>query len=227
MKAHRTPAERIRDREQIKAFFRVRQAHKDTEDKLIDMLISAGAILRGHFQLESGLHSQFFFRFADLASRLDYIDFIADQFVADLDGDHIALDAILVQPSAGRLLAQMLNRKLNKEIIIARVNERNQPTGDLVNETDLHPNDRVLIVEDLATTGSSMATMIDSVRNKRARPVAIALFATRNKSKMSEFAEKQNIPLYVLGDLAFEAQTVPQSECKLCAEGEPILSWDV
>ena len=131
MTAYRVPVEIVRDREQVESFFEVRQAHKDVEDRLINMVITSGAILRGHFLLESNLHSTCYFRFAEIASRFSNIDFIADLFIADLRRDHIAPDAVLSQPSAGRVLAEMLKRKLDKKIIIARVNERNQPTGDL------------------------------------------------------------------------------------------------
>lgn len=227
MRVHRVPAERIRDRKEVESLFKVRPTHKDVEEKLIDMLISSGAILRGHFLLESNLHSELYFRFSDIAVRFSAVDLIADLLIADLTGDHISFDAVLVQPSGGRVLAETLNQKLDKKIIIARVNERNQPTGELVNEIELHPNDKVLLVEDLATTGSSMKRMIDTVRNRKAEPVAMILFATRNKEKMSNFEKTQDIPLHALGDLAFERQTIEKSECELCTRSDPIPSWEI
>lgn len=227
MRTTRKSAERIHDREEVISFLKVRPRHKDVEDRLIDMLASSGAILRGHFLLESDQHSRLFFRFADIASRFSNVDFIAEELISDLKCDHIDSDAILVQPSGGRVLAEMIKRKLDKKIIIARVNEKNQPTGKLVNEIDLHPNDKVLIVEDLATTGSSMKKMINSVCDRKAKPVAMILFATRNKEMMSKFEQKQGIPLYALADLSFESQTIAKSECELCTRSSPIPSWEV
>ena len=96
-----------------------------------------------------------------------------------------------------------------------------------MNEIDLYPNDKVLIVEDLATTGSSMAKMIDAVCNRRARPAALILFATRNKEKVSEFEKKQKIPFYTLADLAFEKQTIAKSGCEPCTVSESTPSWEI
>lgn len=227
MKTSGIPAERMQNRKEIASLFSTRQTHQDAEDRLVDMLVSSGAILRGHFQLECGLHSQFFFRFSDLAGSLAQAEYIAGLLAADFRRDDTAFDVILVQPSADRVLGQALSELLDKQLVIVRVNEKSKPTGELVNETDLYPNDRVLILEDLATTGSSMTTMIDIVRKRRAQPTALALFATRDKRRMSEFAEKQGIPLYVVGDFAFEKQSVSEAECEMCRNSEPIRSWEI
>lgn len=227
MNTSRVPIARVHDREQVESLFTIRRNHKDVQDRLLTLLSSSGAILKGHFLLESNQHSDMFFRFSDIAVRLSDVDFIADLLFADLERDHIISDAVLVQQSGGRVLAEMLNQKLDKQMIVARVNERNQPTGELVNNIDLHTNDKVLIIEDLVTTGSSMKKMIEIVLSRRARPVALIAFATRNKEKMAEFEKTQDIPLYVLGDLAFANKTIAKSGCELCLASEPIPSWEI
>lgn len=221
-----TNAERVHSEEEVRALFKIRPDFKYMENELIDMVTSSGAIIKGHFVLESGLHTPYFFRFADLSSRLDRTATISGELVSKLLAARLEFDAIVVQPSSGRFLAYMIAERLGKRLIVARVNEKNQPTGEYVNEIDLHPNDRVLIVEDLATTGSSMETLINTLRKRKARPVAIMLFATRNEKKMNEFAKKQNLPLIAVGDLAFEGHTVEREECELCPE-DSIPSWEV
>lgn len=227
MKASEAPVERIWNAEEIRPFFNVRQSHKGVENQLIDMLASTGALLRGHFRLESGLHSTVFLRFADVASRLDYIEQIANELIADFERDRVTFDAVLVQQSAGRVLGEILRQKLSKRIIIAAVDNHNKATGDLINETDLYRNDKVLIVSDLSTTGTGLSTMVTSVRKRKAVPVAVALFATRNKTRMSEFVVAENVKVYAVGDFAFEKETVQEAECKLCRESEPVLSWEI
>lgn len=219
-------AERISDRDEIKSLFRVRPSFKAIESEIIDMVSTSGAILKGHFQLESDLHSNYFFRFADLSSRLDFIDLLSNALIGILYSDRIDFDAIFVQPSSGRLLARALSKKMEKKLIVAKVNEKNQPTGEIINEVDLHPNDRVLLFEDLATTGSSLKIMVRALLERRAKPVAIALFATRNEKEMNKFANEQNLPLIVMGDLAFEKGTIDKANCLDCPQ-KTILSWEV
>ena len=53
-------AESLRNKEAMKKFVHVRNAHIDKEEEIFQMLIASGAVLRGHFKLESGQHSSIF-----------------------------------------------------------------------------------------------------------------------------------------------------------------------
>jgi orotate phosphoribosyltransferase len=220
-------AERIYSKEIVRSLFKVRPAFKDIENEIIDNMTSSGAILRGHFKLESGLHSKYFFRFADYSSKLDHIDLISEKIILELSSSRLDFEAIFVQPSSGRFLAYLLSKKLNKKLIVARVDDRNLPTGEIVNEYELHPNDRVVVLEDLATTGSSLETMIAAIKKRGSKPVAMIIFATRNKEKMDAFEKEQGIPLLAVGDLLFESDTFIEMEWLNKLQNEPVLSWEI
>jgi len=220
-------AESIENKEEIRSLLRVREPYKDKEDEILDMLVSSGALLRGHFKLESGKDTDICFRFSSVAGRRSYVERIADILIAKLKADRVSFDAVIMQEAAGRVLGGTIADKLNKRKIIVETDDRNRPTETLINETTLYPGDRVLIVCDLSTTGEGLRKMAKSVRWKKAVPVAIALFATRDKKAMLEFEQEQGLKVYAVADLAFEGRTTSPADCQLCREHKPfVLSWE-
>ena len=228
-------AESIQSKEEIKSLVTVRPGHKDTEDKILDMIVPSGALLKGHFELESKQHSSLLFRFNSVAGNRDYVECVADSLIADLKNDRVGVDVVLVQESAGRVLGETIAAKLGKRRVTVRTDEHNRPTMSLINETMLYRGDKVLVVSDLATTGSGLTTMMEVVRQKKARPVAVALFAVRNRGEISTFELDQHIKVYALADLALEQVTYGRrgiepsvAECELCRAGKPrIASWEI
>jgi len=227
--------ERIRSQEEIASLVHVRKPHKEVEKEILDMFVSSGALLKGHFGLESGQHSRFLTRFADIAGNRKYVDKIADRVIGELRDDKVIIDAILTQEYGGRVLAQRIASKLDKRIVLVETDEQNRPTESLINETTLYRCDRVLIVSDIATTGYGLRTMVAAARKRGALPVAIAIFATRNKEEMSRFEHEEGLKVYALADLAFEKETygtphkeANEKECEICREGNPAIpSWQI
>ena len=235
MSVRRFLAEPIRSKEELRNLVSIRGAHKDAEDEILGMLVTSGAVLQGHFRLESGQHSSVFLRFANVAGSRENIERVANRIIAELRNDRVNFDAVLVQEAAGRSLGETIASKLGKRTLIVETDERNRPTMSLVNETTLYRGDRVLVVSDLSTTGSGIRRMITLVRQKKGSPVAVALFATRNKDEVSNIEREEHIKVYALADLAFEQMTygepgaeVDEAECEECRQDNPqILSWEI
>lgn len=223
-------AESIQSKEEVKSLTQVRDAYKAEENEILDILISSGALLKGHFKLESGQHSVVFLRFSNVAGSRANVERIADLLLAQLRKDGVKIDAVLTQEAAGRVLAGTIADKLGKKrIIVVEADDKNRPTKNLMNETSLYPADRVLVVSDLTTTGHGLRIMTTLVREKKAIPVAVALFATRNKKEVRKFEQEDGIKVYALADLAFEDRTyATKAECSVCAgEKVPIIdSWE-
>lgn len=228
-------AERIYSREEIMSLTHVRRTSKTAEDEIIDMLASSGALLKGHFKLESGQHSSIFMRFADISGNSRYVNDIADDLISQLKDDKVVFDALLAQESAGRVLADRIANKLGKRMIVVETDKRNSPTNNLINETMLYRGDRVLLVIDLTTTGSALRKMAAIVRDRKAVPVAAAVFATRNKEEIAKFEREEHLKVYASTDLAFEEKTygkpgieLSEKDCELCREGKPAIpSWEL
>ena len=218
------PVERVLNQEEVKSLFNVNSAHKDIAERLIDIVTSSGAILKGHFSLESGRHSNSFFRFADVASRADDVNVITKALISDIERDHLSFDVVMTQPSGGRVLGEVIAKQLNKRIIFTYADDHNRPLDDLVNPEYLFKGDRVLIVSDVFTSGSGLSTMLNSVRTRGAVPVAIALFVERDSNEFSQFLTNEKIKVYSLGTVNFES-TSPS--CKLDERYAAIPSWQV
>jgi len=228
-------ADSIRTKESLRPLVSIRAAHKDAEDEILGMLIASGAVLQGHFRLESGQHSSVFMRFANVAGSRQNVESITGRLISELRKDRVDFDAVLVQEAAGRSLGETIARKLGKRALIVETDDRNRPTNNLVNETTLYRGDRVLVVSDLSTTGSGVRTMTTLVREKKATPVAVALFATRNKDEVSTFEREERLKVYAVADLAFAHMTygkpgaeADETECQECREGRPhVASWEI
>lgn len=234
MSVSRFLAESIRSKEELKPLVDVRDAHKDAEDEILDSLISSGAVLKGHFRLEGGQHSSLFFRFTNVAGNRESVQLFANRLITELKNDRVSFDAVLMQEASGRTLGEMIANNLNKRKIVVETDDHNRPTMNLINDSSLYRGDRVLVVSDLSTTGAGLHTMTSLVRRKKGIPVAVALFATRNKEEMSKFEDEEHLKVYALADLAFERTTygergaeVDEKDCVECRAGKPaILSWE-
>lgn len=235
MSAESLAAQPMRSIEQLKALVRVRANHKNAESDILGMLVESGAVLQGHFRLESGQHSGILLRFESVTGLRKNVESIAGKLIADLKQDRIGFDAVLMQEQAGRSLGEKIATRLGKRMIFVETDEHNRPTMKLINDTTLYRGDRVLIVSDLSTSGSGLRTMTKLVRQKKGAPVAVALFAARNKDEMSAFEHEEHVKVYALADLAFEGSTygqpgvaVDQAECEECKKGMPqVDSWEV
>lgn len=225
-------AESITNKDELRSVVHVRD--KESEDRILDMISTSGALLKGHFKLESGQHSQRFFRFTTLEGNHDNLDFVATKLMSDLRNERVDFDVLVMQESAGRSLGELIASKLDKRVVIAETDNKNRPTGNLINDSELFRGDKALIVSDLSTTGGGLTTMTDSVRNKKADPIAVILFATRNKEEMAQFQKKEHVKVYALADLSLEDSTygekgtaANETNCEECRKGTPVIaSWE-
>lgn len=228
------PTQSVQTKEEIGLLVSVRDAYKKHNDEIFDMLISSGALLKGHFCLESGQHSGFLLRFTNIVGSRRYVERIADLLIAELKNDRVGINAILVQEAAGRVLGETIADKLDARKVVVETDDRNRPIKHLINETTLYPGDRVLVVSDLTTTASGLKDMTTLVRKKKATPIAIALFATRNKEEVHKFERQEHLKVYALADLAFEEKTygkpgseATEADCELCRQTRCLVpSWE-
>lgn len=230
MRAGEFQAGHISSKEEVRALVSIRGPHKDEEENILDMLVSSGALLKGHFLLESGQHSSHFLRFDYVATSRKNIEFIADCLIADLRRDRVSFDAVVVQEHAGRFLGETIGDKLGKRTLVIETDAQNRPTGEIINESALYPGDKVLVVVDMTTTGAGLRHMTSALRLKNAVPVAIALFAARSKQQVSKLEREEGLKVYALIDIAFEEKTRAPEQCEVCEGGKvpvpSIKSWD-
>ena len=180
------------------------------ESAVLALFRKSGALLEGHFKLSSGLHSD---RYLQSALVLQYPD-LAEQLGSALAARtrHLQPTAILSPALGGIVIGQEVGRALNVRALFA---ERQDRTLVLRRGFTLASDDRVLVVEDVITTGGSTRETIAVAEAAGAHVVGAGAIIDRGGE-----AARLNVPLQAL--VRMEVPTYPPESCPLCAKGEPV-----
>lgn len=174
------------------------------------LLESTGAICHGHFQLSSGLHSPLYVQCAQLFQHPVYTARVADA-LADRFPD-TQVDVVAAPALGGIVLGYELARQLGVRAVFV---ERNADGRLALRRFTLAPAERVLVAEDVVTTGGSTRETIEVIRQAGGEVVGVAAIVDRSGGR-AQF----DVPLRALLTQAIE--TYPAADCPLCRAGQPI-----
>lgn len=179
-----------------------------TKERIIDILKEAGVLQEGHFLLTSGRHSDKYMQCAKLFRNTRYSEelcaFLADQFKED----HVEL---VVGPAMGAVqMAYEVSRHLGVENFFT---ERENGVMTLRRGFAIRPGQRVLIVEDVVTTGCSVREVMDVVQKQGGVVVGVGLIVDRTGGKV-DFG----VPLKSV--ISMDITSYEADECPLCREGK-------
>ncbi len=181
-----------------------------TQDQVLEMFKSAGAFLEGHFVLTSGLHSP---HYIEKFRVLERPELTADLCTAFADHYRPQGVTVVVGPvTGGVILAHETAKQLGAR---AMFTERVDGTMTLRRGFHLTPDDRVLVVEDIVTTGGSVFEVLDVVRATGATIVGVGLLADRSGGRVV-FTEP------VLALMTLDVVTHQPDTCPLCRDGVAI-----
>lgn len=192
------PIEHITDEETVRRLCKIRPAFQNYEAKIIEIIRSSGAILKGHFQLLSGLHSEYFLRFSKISALSHNVEFLARLLCEEIQKDKIIVDKVLSPDTAGVTLAYAISNLLKVTRIAAKTDHLNRPTK-LINHIELEPYDKVLLVNDLSSTFTGLDKMMSLVFERKATVSSIALFACRSLAMHASIPE--GINTYIITDI--------------------------
>jgi orotate phosphoribosyltransferase len=182
------------------------------EMEIMDIFTKIGAYQQGHFKLSSGLHSGAYLQCAlvlqdpVLSARLCKV--LADKFKADTP------DLIIGPAMGGIVLAYELARALNARAIFTERDAEGKMT--LRRGFRVSPVNRVLIAEDVLTTGKSVKEVIELLRGEGVTPLGAACLIDRS-TEIIDFGGIKHESLIKLNIPTFK-----EGECPLCQEGMPI-----
>jgi orotate phosphoribosyltransferase len=180
------------------------------ESQVFDHFRESGALLEGHFELSSGLHSNRYFQCALVLSEPKRAHALAQAFAGQVP---VEVDAV-VGPAMGAVVwAQEVGRALDRRALFT---ERKDGVMCLRRGFTFEPGERVLLVEDVLTTGGSAREVIEVLEREGAKVVACG--ALLNRSGKNPF-EDLGLPLVEL--VRTEVQVWEPSDCPLCAKGDP------
>jgi len=181
-----------------------------TEPEVLDHFRQSGALLDGHFRLSSGLHSD---RYLQSALVLQYPE-LAEQLGAALAEKtrHLQATAVLSPALGGIVIGQEVGRALNIRALFA---ERHDGTLLLRRGFTLSIDDRVLVVEDVITTGGSTRETMKVAEAAGAHVIGAAAIVDRGSDPA-----RLHVPLQSL--VRIEVPAYPPEACPLCAKGLPV-----
>lgn len=181
-----------------------------TPAEVEQLLESTGAIRRGHFQLSSGLHSSVYVQCALIFQHPVHTSSLADalsQLFAQTPVDVVAAPAL-----GGIVLGYELARQLGARAIFV---ERNSQGRLALRRFSLAAGERVLVAEDVLTTGGSTSETVAVIRQAGGEVVGVAAVLDRSGGRV-----QLDVPLRTLLTQKFESYTA--ADCPLCRDGLPV-----
>lgn len=180
---------------------------------LLELFKEKEALLEGHFVLSSGLHSD---RYLQTALLLQHVA-IAERLGKDLASQFKDRVDVVVSPAIGGLIiGHEVARAKGCRAIFAEKDDKGKPA--LRRGFTLTPKDKVLVIEDVITTGLSTAEVVKLVQENGAELVGIGSVVNRSVGQ-NPHLEQFKKPLHSILTLAVESWQ--PSECRLCKQGVP------
>ncbi len=180
------------------------------EQEVVTLLESCGALLKGHFELRSGLHSGEFFQCAnalmypDVARRLCHA--AAEKLLRSVEG--LQPDLVISPALGGIIVGHEVGYALGTKAIFAEKQD-----GILVmRRFKIEPGARVVVAEDVVTRGGRVQETIDLVRAAGAEVAGVVLIVDRSGGAVDFGVPTERL-------LKMSPQVWAPEECPLCRQG--------
>jgi len=155
--------------------------------KSLNILRKTSALLEGHFVLSSGLHSSKYIQCAKLLSHPHLAEKICKSLANKIKKTYKNIDIILAPAMGGIIIGYEIGKILKKETIFC---ERVNGKFILRRGFKIKKNARVLIIEDVITTGKSSMECVKLIKKYKARPIGFASIIDRSTKKSLKIKTK-------------------------------------
>jgi orotate phosphoribosyltransferase len=182
---------------------------------VLDRLREIGALKRGHFQFSSGRHGDVYLEKFDLLRDPGATSDVCRGFVERFRDK--AIDVVVGPTTGGILLAFETARQLGTAAAYAERASGDQSGREIRRGTTFAPGSRMLVVDDILTTGGSVRETLAALTEHPVDVVAVAVLVDRSGGEV-EFGE---VPLEALASQRIDSW-LPDA-CPMCAAGEPIV----
>ncbi len=180
-----------------------------TSETILDLFRRAGALLEGHFRLTSGLHSPGYLQCALVLQHPEEAERCGRAIAERVRG--LGIGAVLSPALGGIVIGHEVARALGVRAIFA---ERQDGRLTLRRGFTLAPGEKVLVVEDVVTTGGSTRETIEVARAAGGDVVGAASIIDRSGGN-----QNLGVPYHALATVALP--TYEPASCPLCAAGSP------
>jgi len=181
------------------------------QKRVIDMFEETGAMLTGHFLLTSGRHSDRYFQCALVLQHPAYCEALCRELAARFSGDRV--ETVIGPAMGGVVISYEVARILKARSIFT---ERENGKMTLRRGFSVSPGERVLVVEDVITTGGSVREVIEYARERGAEVVGAGVLVDRSGGKAGLGARTESLA-------QIPAVSYSPEECPLCGKGLPFV----
>ena len=180
--------------------------------KSLDILRKTNALLEGHFVLSSGLHSSKYIQCAKLLSYPDKAELICKSLAHKIKKNFKKIDLILAPAMGGIVIGYEIGKLLKRETIFC---ERVNGKFILRRGFKIKKGAKVLIIEDVITTGKSSMECVKLIKKSKASLVGFATIIDRSTKKTLKIKKKIishlkiNVPTFKANQLPKELKSIP------------------
>ena len=160
------------------------------------------ALMHGHFILSSGLHSDTYFQCAKVLQYPKYLSMFGE--ILSNHFSHLDIDKVVSPAVGGIVLGTEVGRQLHKKTIFS---ERSNGKMKLRRGFNINENEKILIIEDVLSTGGSIKEVIDLIEQFKGNVVGVGVIVNRSlspvfihdhffsiTSQKAQIFDKDNIP---------------------------------
>jgi orotate phosphoribosyltransferase len=183
------------------------------EDQLLDIFRKKNAYLEGHFLLSSGLHSPNYMQCAKILQFPDIASDLGTQIQEKLSKEVSGVDLVLSPALGGIIIGHEVARALRVPFLFC---ERENKEFKLRRGFEIHPDQRVVVIEDVVTTGGSTKETIAVAQGAGAKVVGVGSIVDRSLRDL-------NFPAFYASLLRLPLDTYAPDQCPFCAQGIPVV----
>ena len=176
-------------------------------DQVLQLLRATGALLEGHFILTSGMHSGGYVQCAKVLQYPQHAETLGRWIADSCRGT--AVDVVISPAIGGIVIGQEVARALGVRAIFG---ERESGVMTLRRGFEVAPGERVLVVEDVTTTGGSVREVMQVVQERQGQVVGVGAILNRSPGQID-----LGVPLHTLALL--QIQSYQPEACPLCQQG--------
>ena len=182
--------------------------------KSLDILKKTDALLEGHFVLSSGLHSSKYIQCAKLLSHPNLAKKICKSLANKIKKKYRKIDLILAPAMGGVIIGYEIGKLLKKETIFC---ERVNGKFILRRGFNIRKGSRVLIIEDVITTGKSSLECVKLIKKANAKLIGFASIIDRSTEKTLRIKTgiishmKIDVPTFSKKQLPINLKSIPIS----------------
>jgi orotate phosphoribosyltransferase len=179
-------------------------------DEIYKIFQKSGALLEGHFQLTSGLHSPTYFQCARVLQYPEYNRLLGEKIVSHFRSQPIN---VVISPAIGGIVVgQEVGRQLDVRTIFA---ERKDGNMQLRRGFELKPGEKVLVCEDVVTTGGSVFEVLNLVKIQGAEVAGVGVIVDRSNGTVDFSVDYKAL-------VQLKAETYTPESCPFCQKGDPV-----